>query len=230
MTETARKDAPGRTSLTATTVVDAALALADEQGLEAVTIRKLASDLGVTPMAIYWHVRNKDELLDRIAARILEQVDLPDTAEAGWREQLRAMLSALLGAVRAHPAAASLVSTRTVASDPGLKAAETLLDILRRAGFSPTQATQVARHALSTLTSLVSDEPGSVADDETPAQQEARQQARDTLEALPADRFPRLIEAAGPLSDCEDPDAYFAFGLDLLLAGIEAMAARGTSE
>lgn len=229
MTETAQNDAPARSPLTATTVVDAALALADRQGMEAVTIRKLANQLGVTPMAIYWHVRNKDELLDRVAARILEQVDLPGGSESGWRGELRALLGQLLGVLRAHPEAAQLVSTRTVSTPPGMKAAETLLDILRRAGFSPTQATQVARHALSTLTSLVGDVPGTVASNETPAQKEAREHARQSLEALPPERFPRLIEASGPLSECEDPDAYFAFGLDLLVAGIEAMAPREAS-
>lgn len=53
----------------------------------------------------------------------------------------------------------------------------------------------------------------------------ARRRARVFLESLPPERYPRLVEAAGPLSECEDPDAYYTFGLDLLLAGIEAMAA-----
>lgn len=228
MPEIPRQNPTGRTPLTVATVVDAALALVDAEGLEAVSIRKLARHLGVTPMAIYWHVRNKDELLDGVAARILEDIDLPAGPGKEWEEQLRVLLGSLLGALRAHPSAASLISTRTIASERSLQATETLLDILRRAGFSPAQATQVARHALSTLTSLVAGEPGTVVRHESPAQRETRRQARATLEALPSDHYPRLVEAAAPLSEGMAPDAYFAFGLDLLLAGIEAMAPRET--
>ena len=223
--EMARKRRPSA-PLTPRTVVDGALALADADGLEAVTIRRLAKGLGVTPMALYWHFRNKDELLDAMAARILEQVDLPVDASARWQDQLRAVLDSMLGALRARPATAILLSTRTASSEGSLRATEVVLDILRRGGFSPTEATQVARHALSTVTNLVSGEPGVVAREETDELRDARLGARLFLESLPPDRYPRLVEAAAPLSEGVSPDAYFAFGLDLLLAGIEAMAAR----
>jgi AcrR family transcriptional regulator len=207
-------------------VVEGALALAEAEGLEAVTIRRLAKGLGVTPMALYWHVRSKDELLDGMAARIVEEVDLSVDPSAGWQDQLRALLGSLVSVVRAHPAAAILLSTRTVSSEGGLRATEILLDILRRGGFSPAEATQIARHALRTVTDLVSGEPGVVAREESGQQLDARRRARRFLESLPPERYPRLVEAATPLSEGEDPDAYVAFGLDLLLAGIEAMAAR----
>lgn len=217
-----------RQRLAAHSVIDAALALADAEGLEALTIRRLAADLGVTPMAIYWHVRNKDELLEGVAARLLEDVARPETGEALWRDQLRSVLASLLDVLRAHPAAAPLVATRTVATEHGLQLTETLLGIFRRAGFSPDEATQLARHAISTLANLVSSESGTVARDERPPQREAREQAREHLETLPIERYPRLVEAARPLAEGIDPESWFAFGLDLLLAGIEAMAARKT--
>jgi AcrR family transcriptional regulator len=208
-------------------VVEGALALADAEGLGAVTIRRLAKGLGVTPMALYWHFRSKDELLEGVAARIFEEVDPSVDASAGWEEQLRALLGSMVGVLRAHPSAAILLSTRTVSSEGGLRATEVALDILGRGGFSPTEATQVARHALSTVANLVSGEPGVVgARGESEELIEARRQARLFLESLPPERYPRLVEAAAPLSEGLDPDAYFAFGLDLLLAGIEAMAAR----
>jgi TetR/AcrR family tetracycline transcriptional repressor len=214
MARKSRQNATNRVTLTPQTVVKGALALAEAEGLEAVTIRRLAKKLGVTPMALYWHFRSKDELLDGMAARIFEEVDL------------RALLGSMLGVLRAHPSTAILLSTRTASSEGSLRATEVALDILRRGGFSPAEATQIARHALSTVVNLVSGEPGVVAREESGELLDARRRARLFLESLPPERYPRLVEAARPLSEGVDPDAYFAFGLDLLLAGIEAMAVR----
>jgi len=208
-------------------VVAGALSLADSEGLEAVTIRRLAKELGVTPMALYWHFRSKDELLDGMAARIFEEIDLSVVdASARWQEQLRALLGSMLGVLRAHPFSAILLSTRTASSEGSLRATEVALDILRRGGFSPAEATQIARHALSTVVNLVSGEPGVVAREESGEMIDARRRARLFLESLPPERYPHLVESAGPLSEGVDPDYYFAFGLDLLLGGIEAMAVR----
>ena len=221
-----RQSAANRVALTPRTVVEGALALAEAEGLEAVTIRRLARELGVTPMALYWHFRSKDELLEGVAARIFEEIDLSVDASATWPEQMRALLGSMLGVLRAYPSAAILLSTRTVSSERGLLATEVALDILRRGGFSPTEATQVARHALSTITNLAGGEPGVVAREEPEELVDARRRARRYMESLPPERYPRLVEAATPLSEGVDPDAYYAFGLDLLLAGIEAMAMR----
>ena len=221
-----RQNAANRVTLTPRTVVEGALALAEAEGLEAVTIRRLARELGVTPMALYWHFRSKDELLEGVAARIFEEIDLSVDASATWPEQLRALLGSMLGVLRAYPSAAILLSTRTVSSEGGLLATEVALDILRRGGFSPAEATQIARHAFSTITNLVGGEPGVVSRDESEELIDARPRARRFMESLPPERYPRLVEAATPLSEGVDPDAYFGFGLDLLLAGIEAMAMR----
>ncbi|MFC4002786.1 TetR/AcrR family transcriptional regulator [Prauserella oleivorans] len=213
-----RPDTAERAALTPRVVVEAALALADAEGLAAVTIRRLAKDLGVTPMALYWHFRNKDQLLDGMVERICEKIDLTADPSRPWAAQLRALLASMLGVLRSHPATAPLFSTHSTASEANLRMTEVLLDILRRGGFSPAEATQVARHALTTLTGLVGAVPGTTTPDD--------ERARQLLESLPPEQYPRLVEAAGPLSVCEDPDGYFAFGLDLLLAGIEAMARR----
>lgn len=216
----------GHVTLTPRVVVAGALTIADAEGLGALTIRRLAMFLGVTPMAIYWHFRNKEELLDGMAAGVLDEVDLSVDASAPWLDQLRALLTSMTGTLRAHPAVATLVATRTISSEGGLRATEAILDILRRAGFSPAEATQVARHALSTVASLVGAQPGVLVTDAPGEQTAARNDVRLLLESLPPDRYPRLAEAAVPLSDGVRPDTYFAFALDLLLAGIGAVAAR----
>lgn len=226
MVQENRHDASDRTTLTPRAVVEGALSLADSEGLGAVTIRRLAKELGVTPMALYWHFRSKDELLDGMVGRIYEEIDPPLDESATWQEQMRALLASLVDALRAHPSTAILLSTRSTTSEGSLRATEVALDILRHGGFSPTEATQIARHALSTVTNLVGGVPGAVPREESGELMNARRRARVFLESLPPERYPRLVEAAAPLSECDDPDAYFTFGLDLLLAGIEAMAAR----
>jgi AcrR family transcriptional regulator len=191
-----------------------------------VTIRRLAGDLGVTPMALYWHFRNKDELLDAMMGRVFSEVDPTLDESATWLEQFGALMGSLAGVLRAHPGVAPLFATRTSSSGSGLRVTEVALDTLRRGGFSPTEATQVSRHALSTIVNLVVGEPGFIAPDDSGELLDARRRARTFLEALPPGRYPRLVEAAAPLSAREDPEAYYEFGLDLLLAGIEEMAAR----
>jgi TetR/AcrR family transcriptional regulator, tetracycline repressor protein len=226
MVKESRQNVSKRVTLTPQTVVEGGLALAEAEGLAAVTVRRLAKDLDVTPMALYWHFRSKDELLEGMAARIFDEVDLSVEASATWQVQLRALLGSMVGVLRAHPSTAILLSTHTASSEGSLRATEVMLDILGRGGFSPTEATQVARHALSTVTNLVVGEPGVVVRGESEEQTDLRRRARLFLESLPPERYPRLVEAATPLSEGVDPDTYFAFGLDLLLAGIEAMAAR----
>ena len=226
MAKKSRQNASNRVTLTPQTVVEGGLALADAEGLEAVTIRRLTKDLDVTPMALYWHFRSKDELLDGMAARLFEEVDLSVDSAATWQEQLRTLLGSMVGVLRAHPSTAILLSTRTASSEGSLRATEVMLDILRRGGFSSAEATQVARHALSTVSNLVSGVPGVVARKESGEVMDYRRHARLFLESLLPERYPRLVEAATPLSEGVDQDTYFAFGLDLLLAGIEAMAAR----
>jgi AcrR family transcriptional regulator len=221
-----RQSTADRRRLTPEVVVERALSLADSEGLGAVTIRRLARDLGVTPMALYWHFRKKDELLDAVMDRVFSELDSTVDESATWLEQFRTLMDSLATVLRAHPASAPLFTTRTNASESSLRFTEVALGILRRGGFSPTEATQVSRHALSTITNLVVGEPGFTAQDEDGDLMDARRRARLFLESLPPDRYPRLVEAAAPLSACEDPDAYYAFGLDLLLAGIGEMAAR----
>ena len=226
MADIDRQGVADRKHLTRGVVVERALVLADSGGLELVTIRRLARDLGVTPMALYWHFRNKDELLDAMMGRVFSEVDPALDESATWLEQFRALMDSLAGVLREHPGAAPLFATRTNASESSLRVTEVALDILGRGGFSPTEATRVSRHALSTVVNLVVGVPGFAAREDSGEILDVRRRARVFLEALPPDRYPRLIEAAAPLSAREDPEAYYEFGLDLLLAGIGEMAAR----
>ena len=148
-----------RTKLSRSAVVDRALALADHEGLDALTIRRLATELGVTPMALYWHFRNKEELIAGLADRIWGELDT-DVDPAPWDVQLRGMLESLMHVLRAHPCASQLILEGEKQSDAALVASETTLDVLRRGGFDPEHAAEIARSALWTGLMLVMSEPG----------------------------------------------------------------------
>jgi AcrR family transcriptional regulator len=215
-----------RTRLTRAAVVDRALALADKSGLETLTIRKLATELGVTPMALYWHFRGKDELLEGLAERIWSELDIAVDCSAPWIEQLRGILVSLLSVLRAHPAAPALLarSEEKLRSESALNATEVTLEILRTAGFDPVEASNVARSALWTGLMLVMSEPGIELID-GPERVELQRKKQVTLAMLPPAKYPRLIECAIPMTACDDPEIHYRFGVDLFLAGVGAMAA-----
>jgi AcrR family transcriptional regulator len=216
-----------RPRLSKAAVVERGLAIGDAEGLDAVTIRRLAADLGVTPMALYWHFRNKDELLAGLADRLWSEIDINVDATADWPDQLRGLLDSLVHVLRAHPAATGLLlegEKRT--SDAAQAAIETTLEVLHRGGLNPEYAASIARSALFTGIMLVMSEPGKEPGMSPAEQAEHTRQMRVRLALLPPERFPRTIEAAGPLTACDDPEFHYRFGIDMFIAGVRAMAAR----
>src|ERR1700712_4969934 len=109
-----------RERLSREVIVTGALGLADREGIDAVTIRRVANDNSVTPMALYWHFSDKDALFDGIAERIYSEVRMPEPTELQWDDQLRGVLIALLDALRLHPLVAETVPSRIMRSKPGL--------------------------------------------------------------------------------------------------------------
>lgn len=205
-------------------VTGRAIAVADDEGLEALTIRRLATDLGVTPMALYWHFQDKERLLDGVAERVLSEVDLPaDDGSVAWPARLRGVLDALLEVLVAHPAVVEVVKTRIMLSEPGQELTERALSLLREAGFSAERSAQLAHYMLTFMVGLVSGLPGLAVGVDDEAHEQRLRMKWATLQALPPKRFPRVIEAAGPLTDCGDAQAWFSRGLDMLVAGVVAM-------
>ena len=224
MTSSKPTDEGERARLTRAVVVDRALALADNAGLDALTIRKLATELGVTPMALYWHFRSKDELLAGLAAHVWGEIDLTVDRAAPWTEQIRTLFLSLLRVLRAHPAAPQvLAASEQINSEAALDAIELTLDILRTAGFSPQDASAAARSALWTGITLVMSEPGIKsldADDRT----ELQRRKQVVFATLPTVRYPRLVECAAPMTACDDPDFHYELGIEMFIAGVQAMA------
>src|SRR5579859_305330 len=149
-----------RARLSRGAVIDRALKLADADGLEALTIRKLAQHLGVTPMALYWHFRSKEDLLEGVAEQVWGELDTDVDPEAPWWARLQKLLESLVSTLRAHPAAPQLLLEHEKRNEAALRATEITLDILRTAGFDPRHASTIARSALWTGITLVMSEPG----------------------------------------------------------------------
>lgn len=127
-------------------VLEAAMALADADGIDALTIRRLASELGVGAMSVYYYVADKDEILDGIVDRVVEEMELP-RPRADWKTELRtAALSAHAALIR-HPWAAGLLLSGPRVSEARMRQMDAILGCLRSAGFSP-EMTDHAYHAL----------------------------------------------------------------------------------
>jgi TetR/AcrR family transcriptional regulator, tetracycline repressor protein len=226
VTSSQPSDEAERTRLTRAAVVDRALALADAAGLEALTIRKLTTELGVTPMALYWHFRGKDELLEGLAERLWSEMDLTVDRSAPWTEQLRWLLSSLLAMLRAHPAATQLLARSDIEkSGSALNAIEVTLDLLRTAGLSPQEASAVARSAFWTGLMLVMSEPGiEILDGAERTELQRKKQV--VMATLPPSKYPRTVECAIPMTACDDPEEHYQFGVDVFIEGVAALAAK----
>ena len=218
---------PDRPRLSKPAVVSRALELADRGGVDSLTIRRLATELGVTPMALYWHFRSKEEMLAALSDHIWNEMDFEVDPAAPWPDRLRAMLESLVGVLRAHPSGAQLVLTHEKQSEGSMRAAEVALGLLQDAGFDPVQASEITRTGLWTALTLVMSEPGfepdvkAGLDDAQRAEVMRRKQIQIAM--LPADRYPHLVACAVPFTN-GDADFHYRFGIDLFVAGVQALA------
>jgi AcrR family transcriptional regulator len=214
-----------RKRLTRDALVSSALDLADAEGLDAVTTRRLAQRHEVTPMALYRHFRDKEQILDALAERLLGEVRLPAPDDRPWHEQVRDLLTAFAAALRPHPRAAGLALTRILASPPGLDLAERTLGLLAAAGFPVEQAAETASQALCSVVTLVVTEPGRSQLEDPEAHEDIIRARKASLEGLSARRYPHIVAAAGALASCASAQVYYERGISLAVAGMRGVQA-----
>jgi len=215
MTRTAVSAAiPNRRSqrpLTRALILDGALELIEENGPDALTMRRLGSTLGVEGMAIYHHFENRDELLSAIGDRLLEplhQLCLGDD----WREACRRFAVALRALAVAHPATFQLLGLQPFDTTSSLRPVERLLAVLIDRGFQPGAALAVYRATVSYARGYaLAEATGFTVDAALPA-------GRRRLAALPRGDFPILRGRAKELAALDADDAY-ELGLEALLTG-----------
>jgi len=213
-----------RRPLTRERILDVGLRLIDQQGLEAFTMRRLAQELGVDPMALYRHFENKDALLDSVAEMLWAEVELPGS-EAGWEALLRSLATSLRALAHTHPHAYVLLCNSRSLSPAMLHLCGSMLEQLQRVGFEQKRACQVlcticsyaigyAMVELSALSPVVSESA-------TPEMTDIGRLTQ-LMRRLPRETPARLVEVASVLTDC-DMDAQFLFGLDLMLTSLRSL-------
>lgn len=218
----ARRQAASAAGLSKHRVVLEAIRLADREGVDGLSMRRLADALEAGAMSLYHYVANKDELLDAMTDVVFEEIELP-SEETDWQSAMRRRAVSARQALARHPWAIGLMESRTSPGPANLRHHEAVIACLRKAGFSVLMAT----HANWLLDSYVygfalqaSSLPFDTAD-------ELADMAEDVyLPQLPPAEFPYLNESAAALAAAGfDPTEQFTFGLDLVLAALEPLRA-----
>ena len=222
MSASGERQAASDAGLSKPRVVAEAVRLADSEGVDGLSMRRLAGALGAGAMSLYHYVANKEQLLDAMIDVVFGEIELPPE-EADWQSAMRQRAVSARTVLARHPWAISLLESRTTPGPANLRHREAITACLRRAGFPVLMATHatwlldsyVYGYALQEA-SLPFDTAGELAD-----------LVEDVfLPQLPADEFPYLNESAAALVAAGyDPTEEFVFGLDLILAALEPLRA-----
>lgn len=218
MTDELAPDQGRRAPLTRERVMRGALAVAEASGIAGLTMRSLAAELGVKPMALYHHVAGKEEIVDGIVDHVFSQIDLPPD-DTDWRTAIRRRATSARRVLVRHPWAITLMDSRRAPGPATLRQHDAVLGTLRRAGFSVV----MTAHAYSLIDAYVFgfavqeaalpfDSPESVAE-----------VAESVQAQFAAGDYPHLVElmTEHALQPGYDYGAEFEFGLDLVLDGLE---------
>lgn len=220
--------------VTVTEVVATAVRIADTEGMTAMSIRRIASELGLPTMAVYRFVPSKDRLVTLMTDRVFGETTLPRRPPAGWRAALEHAARLQWGLHRRHPWLAGTMSfTRPVLAPEGMRWTEWLMAVLDDEGVGPTEQLQLAMtvagfvHGMGAKleTELEDEQHTGMSAAEWMAQREA---AFAAAAGRAGERFPRLTRAADVTDDSEfDLDALFEIGLGIVLDGIAVRLGRG---
>lgn len=204
--------------LTREHIVGTALALVDREGLNALSMRRLGAELGVDPMAVYYHVPNKDALLDAIVEAVMADIDLSaDDPAADPAERVLWAARAYRDALLAHTNALPIVLSRGPRTPDAMRPVEVLIGILRDGGLGPAQAMAGMNAIAATVRGTI----GMVQDN--PTEPPSAEEMQALAERFPTDEFPNLREAFTCPTDFLNED--FEFGIRALARGLLAEAA-----
>jgi AcrR family transcriptional regulator len=207
-------------------VLQGAIAIADTAGIGALTIRSLAQELGVKPMAIYYHVANKDEILDGIVDLVFAEIELPE-AGGEWRSELVRRANSARRVLSRHHWAIGLMESRKSPGPATLRHHDAVLGTLRRAGFS----VEMTAHAYALLDSYVYGFALQEAALPFTGPDTAAEVAEPMMQQFPADAYPHLVELTTEyiLLPGYDFGDEFEFGLDVILDALTSRLGPATS-
>jgi AcrR family transcriptional regulator len=218
-----RDDAADRRApLNRARVLEAAVDLADREGIEAVSMRRLGQVLGIEAMSLYTHVRSKDDLLDGMADAIVALVPI-DHAAGDWQTRLRLTILSARDVLLRHPWSARVIESRAEAGPATIRYMDVVAGVLLDGGFSA----DLAHHALHVLGSRVLGFSQDLFDDKAEVDPDAAAAFARALAGVYPSVGAIALAASheGGLGGCDD-DIEFAFGLDLILDGLEARRTR----
>jgi AcrR family transcriptional regulator len=212
-------DGTGREPLNRERVLRAAIDLADEGGLEALTMRRLGKALGIEAMSVYHHVANKEDLLDGMVDLIFGEIGLPEGED--WRTAMRRRAVSAREVLARHRWAIGLLETRSTPGAATLRHHDAVIGTLRRGGFS----IPMTAHAYSLLDSYIY---GFALQEKSlpfEGEEQAAAMAEAILQTIPAEMFPHLSEFTREhvLGSGYDYGREFEFGLDLILESLERL-------
>ncbi|HEY7605335.1 MAG TPA: TetR/AcrR family transcriptional regulator [Actinomycetes bacterium] len=210
-----------RTPLTSERVLQAAMALADREGVESLSMRRLARELGVEAMSLYHHVPGKQALLDGMVDLVFGEIELP-AADGDWRAAMRRRAVSAREVLARHPWAIALMESRRTPGPANLRHHDAVIGCLRQAGF-PVALTA---HAYSILDAYVYGFAVQEASLPFDTPEETAELASEMMEAFPVDAYPHLTEFAVQhvLQPGYDYGDEYQFGLELILDGLERLA------
>ena len=212
-----------RKPLTRDDLVRAGLDVLDEAGFDGLTMRSVAKRLGVQSASLYWHVRDKDELLALIADAICAEIKPPD-ADQPWIDQLQAMAWEFRRVLHAHRDAALVLANTPPVGPNRLGLAERMLTVVVQSGIAPGVAAKAGLLFTDYVTNAVIEEGRAQAMTDvlrSEAEGATGQGVHSWIESLSADQYPTLVALAADLFDT-DAESRFRFGLDVLVAGLLA--------
>jgi AcrR family transcriptional regulator len=218
-------DRPRREPLTRERIIQAALRIMDEEGLEAVTMRRIGRDLGVEAMSLYNHVQDKEDILDGMCEHVLSQFRIPQVE--GWVEAARLGAREFRRLLLDHPNVIRLMTDRKSAftNAESLRGYEFALDVFRSAGLSEADSVKAFHAFGGYIFGFVMMELGLMVGG--PEDEEHVRAHEEMARILSSADLPRLRESLPYLINC-DVEEQFEFGLDLLIQGIRArIAATG---
>jgi AcrR family transcriptional regulator len=192
-------------------ILAATVALIDEHGLEALSMRRLGQELGVEAMSLYRHTANKSQLLDGVHETILDSMVIPELC-GDWQLDLRALAGAFYNVLQAHPKAISLFATRPATTPKTLRHVERILEVLTHAGFDLSSSIQAFQLVFTYVVGHAQYYQATMSQPETP-------DVRYHL--LPREEFPLLSQLQPVLADSLARQE-FTFGLDVMLLGLQA--------
>jgi AcrR family transcriptional regulator len=217
---------PHEPALDQSQIVRAALELLDEVGFEGLTMRNLAKKLGVKAASLYWHVRNKQDLLSLLAEEICAPIHEPDRT-LSWQHQLEVLADDYRGALLAHRDAAQVLASSGEPSGPKrLLLTEIGLRTLLDAGFSEKDAAYAGMVFNDFVIMSVLEETRFANLEAEDTSKEKSSEVQNWVESLPPNEYPSLITLAYYLAE-PDGDERFRFGVKLLRNGLESLLMRG---